>query len=118
MRNIRHHAIVVTAQDKKFLEKLHKETLTHFDQSLSVRIKGFLVSPLVSSFINDYHSFLIAPDGSKEGYDTSEEADLARRSYLDRLEEIRKNEPERDLHFVEVLYGADNDSAALLRASQ
>ena len=42
-----------------------------------------LVSPIVGPFVNGQASFFVAPDGSKEGWDTSDNAEAARRDFLD-----------------------------------
>ena len=71
MGYIRHDAIVVTAFDKSHLRAALKKAET----------LGLPVSEPVESITNSYVSFLIAPDGSKEGWDESRKGDDARDSW-------------------------------------
>ena len=68
MGYIRHDAIVVTSWANKYiLPAIHKaEEL------------GLNVSNITESSTNGYCSFLIAPDGSKEGWPESDKGDTAR----------------------------------------
>ena len=66
MGRMRHHTIVVTGWDAKAMEQIHHK---------AIRICGMLVSPLVDSHMNGYVSFFVAPDGSKEGWASSNEGD-------------------------------------------
>ena len=68
MGYMRHDAIVVTAFDKKNLEPARVKA-----EELELP-----VSEIVESGTNGYVSFLIAPDGSKEGWEESERGDHAR----------------------------------------
>lgn len=71
MGYIRHDAIIVTAWDKKYL--------------LPARAKaeelGLPCSYIVDSGVNSYVTFLIAPDGSKEGWEESDKGDTARAAW-------------------------------------
>ena len=65
---------------------------------------GQLVSELVKGVINDQCSFFIAPDGSKEGWETSQECDVMRETFTEWLRtEGRRND------YVEVRFGGDDD---------
>ncbi len=75
--------------------------------------KGFqLVSPVIDSLINGYCSFFIAPDGSKEGYDASDDADKIRRLVVSYL--MTPSMKASEVHFVEMSYGSDDVKAVIL----
>ncbi len=63
-----------------------------------------LVSPLMSSVMNAYASFYIAPDGSKEGWGTSDRGDQFRESVI---AELGANHP--NVTVVEVRWGELGD---------
>lgn len=71
MGYIRHDAIVATSWNKKYLEPARAKA-----EQL-----GLPVSELVESPTNGYCSFLIAPDGSKEGWEESASGDDARAAW-------------------------------------
>ena len=62
MGYICHHAIVVTSSFEATLS----------DAWIKARQLFANVSPIVSSPLNGYRSFFVAPDGSKEGWDESD----------------------------------------------
>ena len=68
MGYIRHDAIVATSWDKKYLIPALARALDF----------GLSCSDIVESSTNGYVSFLIAPDGSKEGWEESAKGDAAR----------------------------------------
>ena len=68
MGYIKHDAIIVTSCDEKYLSPAMAKA----------EALGLSVSPIVKSQMNGYVSFLIAPDGSKEGWHDSEDGDAAR----------------------------------------
>ena len=71
MGYMRHDAIVVTSWHKKYLARGIKKA----------RSLGLFVSNITKEVTNGYRSFLIAPDGSKEGWDTSDAMDCAREAW-------------------------------------
>jgi hypothetical protein len=73
MGYIRHDAIIATSWDKKYLAPALKKA-----EEL-----GLPCSEIVDSQTNGYCSFLIAPDGSKEGWDESGRGDMARQVWKD-----------------------------------
>ena len=72
MGYIRHDAIIVVGWDAS-LERAHAHAA-----GLSLPVSEIVISPL-----NHYRSFLIAPDGSKEGWEESEKGDWARQAWKD-----------------------------------
>src|SRR4051812_1841765 len=79
MGYIRHDAIVVTGADSAWSEDLtaaHSKALDVFAGS------NVYVSGLTPAAVNGSQSFLIAPDGSKEGWNDSDQGDELRASYI------------------------------------
>jgi hypothetical protein len=69
---------------------------------------GHLVSPLVLGDANDVRSFLVAWDGSKEGWDVSDNADEAREEFVAWLRGAFYDDGSSPLNWVEVQYGGDD----------
>ncbi len=90
---IQHNAIIVTGWE---IEGAHE---------LAVEAFGSLVSPLVPGAASQTYSFLIAPDGSKEGWSTSDKYDRLRSQFKDQLESLA------DFHgyWVEVCFGENEN---------
>ncbi len=117
MRWIRHHAIIVTATDCPELKAAHQKAVEIFG-------KDFVTS-LIAGYVNSYESFLIPPDGSKEGWVDSEVGDARRSGFIKWLQsdEACFEDGSSMLSWVEVQYGDDgneteivNDSDAKMRA--
>ena len=73
MGYIKHNAIVVTGHD---LAALHEKVKAIVSQGWGISdCDTCLVSPIVGSKTNGFESFFVAPDGSKEGWDTSDIGD-------------------------------------------
>ena len=129
MGYMRHHAIIVTGWP---LTRLNLSEGLAADPPLSIEeahkvateIFGPLVSPIIPARINAYHSFCIAPDGSKEGWSESDEGDAQREAFKQFLNEHRY-EDGSGIDWVEVQFGDDDlqtvimaDSDAVPRARQ
>lgn len=101
MGYIKHHAIVVTGFRGKDVEAAHR----------AAENAGCVVTPFTDAQTNGYRSFLVAPDGSKEGWDTSLDGDSAR----ERFKEYLAGAEERGqyLEWVEVAYGSDDADAKI-----
>lgn len=63
-----HHTICVTSCLRSLLNKAHAAAVS----------SGAQVSPIVDGVVNDVASFLVAPDGSKEGWEESDVGDKRR----------------------------------------
>jgi hypothetical protein len=68
MGTMRHHAIVVTSSDSLLLNQA--QTMAS--------VLGLVITEVVRSKANDYHSFCVLPDGSKEGWEESKKMDERR----------------------------------------
>lgn len=107
MGYMRHHAIVVTSWDSDLIEKAHKAASDSFPW----------VSPVSEAGVNDYQSFFIPPDGSKEGWDSSDLGDSRRAGYVRWLDSQRYEDGSTALDWVEVQFGDDNYQTAIVNDS-
>jgi len=113
MGYVKHNAIIVTGNSEDIL-KAHSRAVQIFDVEFSRGVlsqKGsILITPVVGGYVNDEFSFLIAPDGLKEGWPSSDYGDNARASFLGWL----RSEEDLYLDFVEVAFGGDFESADVI----
>lgn len=105
MGYIRHHAIVVTGQ-----HAWHEPSLADvFDaRQAAVEAGCRLVTEVVGPGVNGTSSFLVAPDGSKEGWEESYIGDDARARFIKWL-----RGDNRHFSWAEVILG-DDDCEALI----
>jgi hypothetical protein len=102
----RHHAIVVTGPTSTFDNWPGIATVRDHCTTLHKS-----VSPLVPVQVNSGASFFVAPDGSKEDWDTSDEGDCGREAVLAYLRSFQGDDggvPYSWVSWVEVQYGDDN----------
>lgn len=90
MGYMRHHAIVVTGCGER-IENAHALAVTFCHT----------VSGIVDSRVNGERSFFIPPDGSKEGWQDSDDGDRERESFIASLSKLY-------VDWVEVQYGDGN----------
>lgn len=116
MGYMRHHAIIVTSWDDSAIQDAHDKAREVFGKEGGTAWAD-LVGPIIPSITNGYHSFLIAPDGSKEGWDTSDTGNVAREVFLDWLDELRYDDDSSRFDWVEVQYGDDDMVTEVTRDS-
>jgi len=73
MGYMRHHAIIVTGWSTEQVTNAHQIASELFE----------VVSPVTEVATNGYTSFFIPPDGSKEGWEESNNGNLARGRFMD-----------------------------------
>lgn len=100
-----HDAIVVTAFKAEHAERAREKAVS----------LGLRTSALVISAMNSWHSFFIAPDGSKEGWPDSDMFDKLRSEWVAWARDAHKEDVW--LHFVAVRYGGDLECAPCVTAS-
>jgi len=114
---VRHHAIVVTSWSDDLIEHAHTEAVRIFgaaqDES-SARTFERLVSPIVPAVTNG-GSFFVAPDGSKEGWGTSDLGDACRARLIRHLEGYRYEDGSSSLDWAELVVGGDDREAYVTR---
>ena len=74
MGYMRHHMIVVTSWDKKLIWEAHMKACEIFFQPSHVG-NSVGVTPIMTSPVNHYYTFFVPPDGSKEGWNDSDDGD-------------------------------------------
>lgn len=98
MGYIRHHAIAVTSYDYDLIKECHKK---------AIQIFANRTSQLIDSDVNDYKSFFIAPDGSKEGWEQSYTGDIQRNDFIEWINEQAYEDGSNAINFCEFFYGDD-----------
>lgn len=107
MGTIIHHAIVVTSWGD-YTKRAHEE---------AVRCCGVEnVSAVTPKAVNDYSSFLVAPDGSKEGWPDSAAGDARRATFVAWLHRQRHSDGSTPYYWVLIEYGEryQREGAAVL----
>jgi len=109
---IAHHAIVVTSWQDGAVEAAHARAVEEFAEidALVGRGGAHTVSPIVGSVVNGVRSFLVGPDGSKEGWGTSDEGDAARARFIRWLRDA-----DYYLDWFEIRYGGDDPDVVVVR---
>lgn len=109
---IRHHAIVVTTRLDNRIDTARQKAIE----------LGMTVTSIADEVTNGYLSFLVAPDGSKEGWEESAAGDERRAAFKEWLRSQEYEDGSSPFSWVEVMYGDDaggveivDDDAALLR---
>jgi len=106
MGYVRHHAIVVTSsREQDITGGIAKATEL-----------GLVASVQSPRTVNGYRSFLVCPDGSKEGWAESDEGDVAREAFIAWLRAQRYDDGSSNIEWVEVSYGSDDKSARIERS--
>lgn len=106
MGYMRHHAILVTSWDASRIETAHEKAREIFSEAM--------VGPLMESPINGYVTFLVIPDGSKEGWEHSEQGDTQRAEFVSWLNRQRYEDQSSWLKWAEVQYGDDEGEALIV----
>ncbi len=101
MGYIKHHAIVVVGWEEK-TDAAHAKAIEF----------GNTVSAVIAAPTNGYRTFLIAPDGSKEGWDNSDRGDAARTAFIEWATAWRYA---AYVSWAEVVIGEDDDDAYVSR---
>ncbi len=105
MGYIRHHAILVTSYNKEYAEEAHEKATEIFAGTEDLTAGSLLPSPLMVSPANSYYTFVVPPDGSKEGWKTSDRGDECRERFVDWLNEKRYGDSSSPLDWAVVRYG-------------
>lgn len=113
MRNIEHHAILITCNDLDIMKDLRQTISGYYKIHMEASNGEKLLTPIFESLINHYYTMTLLPDGSKEGYDASDDNDAIRSKVIELLKE--KSTSERyHLSFIEVRYGGDQEKKEVL----
>lgn len=96
----RHNAIIVTSFDEKAVINARIQ---------AKRMFGY-VSEISPKMINNYTSFFIPPDGSKEGWPESDAADSQRNAFMDWCKSGAYEDGSNILNVVDVSFAGDGDA--------
>ena len=107
MGYMRHHAIIVTSWSSELLNMAYDRAKIIFPK----------VSFIIGSEVNGYKSFFVPPDGSKEGWNSSDKSDSRREEYIDWLDAQRYDDNSTSLDWVEVQYGDNERETRIIRHS-
>lgn len=110
MGTFNHHSIVITSWNEETIHKAHTICKNIVSENFNELREVKLVSEVVGSAANGYCSFFIAPDGSKEGWETSQEGDTMRNEICEALYEL-------GVDFVEVQFSPDYNNSSVVRDS-
>ena len=99
MGYIKHQAIAVTIGIEQPIKEAHTKAKSIFKER---------VSEIINSETNGYKSFFIAPDGSKEGWETSQEGDRQRDTFVKWINSKAYEDGSNSISFCEFSYGQDN----------
>ena len=114
--NFIHHVITITVQDEQVCNFLRGEIIAIAKKRMQVKNPDTLLSNVQESLINNFFTFSFCPDGSKEGYETSVEADDARKDIIQLLTNF-KNQSSSVIYFIEVAYGDLESSFQIINKS-
>ncbi len=110
MGTIRHHAMCVTAHQSEHADQAFAEV-----HKKAIELFGEMTTGATASAINGYQSFFIAPDGSNEGWDISDDYDAKRREFAVFIRSFAYYDGSNVIRFVDVFYGDDEGEAAAVR---
>lgn len=114
MGYFRHEAIVVTSYSEENTKEAHDLATRIFSEAAGDDEDKFvrLVSPIVTHMANGGSSFLIAPDGSKEGWTLSDIGEAKRRQFINMLTSLQNH-----ADYALVRIGGDDDEFTVLESS-
>lgn len=96
----RHHALIITSWCEKHIKAAHDKAQRTFEKCP--------VSDVTEGVTNDYRSFAVFPDGSKEGWATSDEGDRGRDEYIAWLRTQEYEDGSSPLSWALVQFGDDD----------
>lgn len=107
MGYLKNEAILVSGWDDKRVKEAHESATAIFDS----KGMGGLVGGIVPHAVNGGAAFLIAPDGSKEGWEQSDVGDALRQEFIAYL---RGEGRDLYLDWCLILIGGDSDEYRVL----
>jgi hypothetical protein len=107
---MRHHGFLVTDWSEQDIQEVHKYALGLFGERM--------VTSLVGPAVNGYMTFAIGPDGSKEGWDESDDGNQRREEFKEFLHAHYKDEEGFfKVKWVEIQYADDNYQTCIVEDS-
>ena len=108
----RNHAIIVSAWDFTF------ELLRSAHRAIQEQTQFRPTAIAHDSYNLGYHTFLVPPDGSKEGWEESHRGDRERDVVVKILRSYEYEDGSNPLHWVEVQYHDDNGDDKVTRSGK
>lgn len=105
MGYMRHHAIIVSTFSEKDVKLAHAKAAELGCDPQPIHYTGW----------NSIHTFMIPPDGSKEGWDESDAGDVRRADFLRWITTLRFEDGSTVFDWCEVQYGDENGDNRMLR---
>lgn len=102
-----HHAIIVSSWDESMASSAHAKAVEIFGSER--------VTPMLPAVVNFYRTFLIGPDGSKEGWEASDQGDAQRDAYVEWLDSQAYEDGSTALKWAEVQFGDDEGDNLVTR---
>ncbi len=99
-----HTVIIVTCFDEERLRGMQ----------VACGMAGAIVTPPVLSGINGFWTFMVAPDGSKSGWEDDQKGDQQRESIKKLLRAERDEDGGNSYEWFECDYGMDDRRAAII----
>lgn len=98
MGTINHNAIVATTWDDEIVTAVTKWVGTLETKYRSLFIYGF-------GICNGFHTIVMIPDGSKEGWNDSENCDEIRKQFVALLDSFAYKDESNPVNYIEVGFG-------------
>lgn len=121
MGYISHRALIVTSNDLDDLGEAHREACEIYMRHLTPEdgyCRNIPVGHIHPGTTNGYVTFLIVPDGSNRGRDTSQRCEEAREEFIAWLREVSQGVVGRGrrlhLDWAEIQFGGDDPEHAKL----
>lgn len=105
MGYIKHHAIIVSSWDRDVLRTVHAYATTIF---------GSQVSNICEPSVNLHETFLIAPDGSCEGWIESNQGDQQRFEFIAYLQSFCYKDSSSMIKWVELSYADEKSDPKII----
>lgn len=106
MGYMRYHAIIVTTYCRELLREAQDTAKEIFGKKI--------VTDMVVSAINEYSSFMVGPDGSKEGWHLSDEYNEKREAFVAWLQSKAYEDGSNPFKWAEVQYGDEGGDNKIL----
>jgi hypothetical protein len=108
MSYVIHNPIVVISNIEKYINKAHEKAKDIF---------GKYVTEIILSNINSCRSFMIPPDGSKEGWPESDEGDQRRDKFIEWIESQKYEDDSNSITYIEVDYNEKESTCNIKRVN-
>ncbi|CAL2095510.1 conserved protein of unknown function [Tenacibaculum sp. 190524A02b] len=112
MGYIKHNAVIVTYWNKQDIEEAHLKAIEVYKDNIDCVSSEKCISPIMEGVANQQFSFFIAPDGSKSGWQTEEQAKNARKIFQNFLLDSGTCE------YIEICFGGDCDTEFIVRSAE